>query len=166
MISKEMEQALNRQLNLELYSAYVYAAMASYCDAGNRPGFAAWLKAQAQEEVGHAFKFYGYLNDVGARVTFEAIDKPEVEYGSPLDLFNTVLAHEKEVSKAIKALVAQARREEDYSTENFLGWFIAEQVEEEANATQIIEQLKMIGDNNVAMLMMDRQLGARGGGGH
>ncbi|HOJ34455.1 MAG TPA: ferritin [Candidatus Hydrogenedentes bacterium] len=161
MASKKMEEALNKQLNAELYSAYLYFAMAAHFDNANLTGFAHWMKLQAKEESTHALKFYEYINEVGGKVVLDAIAKPPVDFGSPLQVFEEVLKHEKHVTALIYDLVKLARNESDYATENFLQWFVSEQVEEEAHATKIVEDLKMIADSKQALFMMDKHLGAR-----
>jgi len=111
MISKKMLDALNEQIKHELYSAYLYLSMAAYFEAGNLPGFAAWMKGQAKEESEHAFKFYGYINEQGERVVLEAIDKPPVDFGAPVEAFEQVLEHEKLVTSLIHKLYAIAVEE-------------------------------------------------------
>lgn len=161
MPSKKMMDALNKQINAELYSAYLYLAMAAHFESVNLTGSAKWMKVQAREETTHALKIYEYVNEVNGRVVLQAIDKPPTDFGAPLEVFEEVLKHEKHVTSLIHALVQLARSESDYATEGFLQWFVAEQVEEEANATKIVEDLKMIGDARHALFMIDRQLGQR-----
>ncbi len=161
MASKKMEQALNKHLNAELYSAYLYASMAAYFENQNLPGFAHWMKVQAKEEVSHAEKFFAYINEVSGRVILEGIDKPPAEFDSPWKAFEATLKHEKHVTSLIHKLLEQARNESDHATEVFLQWFVSEQVEEEATAFRITEQLKLIGDSPQGLFMMDRQLGQR-----
>ncbi len=161
MANEKMEKALNEQINAELYSAYLYFAMAAHFDSNNLPGFAHWMKIQAKEETTHALKFYEFVNEVGGKVVLEAVEKPPVDFGSPLQAFERVLKHEKHVTSLIHNLVKLARNESDFAAENFLQWFVAEQVEEEAAATKIVEELKMIGDAKHALFMMDRHLGSR-----
>jgi len=161
MANEKIEKALNEQINAELYSAYLYFAMAAHFDSNNLPGFAHWMKIQAKEETTHALKIYGFVNEVGGQVVLEAVGKPPVDFGSPLQAFEQVLKHEKHVTSLIHNLVKLARNESDFAAENFLQWFVAEQVEEEAAATKIVEELKMIGDAKHALFMMDRHLGSR-----
>lgn len=164
MPSKKMEKALNKQINAEMYSAYLYAAMGAHFDSENLDGFANWMKAQAHEEMTHAMKFYAYIVETGGRVVFEAIEKPPVNFGKPEKIFDEVLKHERKVTKLINGLVALARDENDYATENFLQWFVAEQVEEEATADDILQKVKMIGEHPNGLFMMNAQLGQRGAG--
>jgi ferritin len=163
MLSTNLQAAFNDQINKELYSAYLYLGMSSWCEAANLPGAAHWLKAQAAEEQGHALKFYGFVHDRGGKVTLEAIAKPPQEYTSLLDLFEQVLEHERKVTALINGLYKAALGETDYPAQVTLQWFINEQVEEEKNASMIVETLKMVGTQGASLFMADRQLGARGG---
>jgi len=161
MISKNMEKALNQQLNFELFSAYQYAACASHLERESLNGFTHWMKMQAQEELAHAAKFYNYIMDVGGHVAFTQIDAPKCEFTSVLNVFENVLEHEQEVSKEIHKLVDLALKENDHPTHQFLQWFVSEQVEEEKVAEDIVQQLRMIGDNANGLFMMDRELAQR-----
>jgi ferritin len=163
MISKTVEAALNDQIKHEIYSSYLYLSMSAYCEAANLAGAAHWMRTQSREEYGHAMKFYGYVHDQAGRVTLQALAQPPAEWTSLLDLFQQVLDHERKVTTLIQNLYALAFKESDYATQSFLQWFINEQVEEEKNATQIVEQLKMIGHSGQALFMMDRHLAARAG---
>lgn len=162
MRSSDLQDAFNEHLNKELYSGYIYLAMAAYFESINLPGFAAWMRTQAKEEYQHAMKFWEYLYDRGGKVTLLAIDQPQSTYKSPLHAFEQALAHEKDVSEAINKLYTRAIDEKDYASEVFLQWFINEQVEEEKNAGQVVDTLRMLGDSSAALLMLDRELGARG----
>jgi len=135
--------------------------MSAYSESIGLPGLAHWMRVQAQEEQGHAMRFYRFIAERGGRVELQALDQPPAEYGSPLDLFEKTLAHERKVTGLINDLYALAVREEDYASQVFMQWFITEQVEEEQNATQILEVLKMIGDSAQGLLMLDRELGQR-----
>ncbi|MBC8446408.1 MAG: ferritin [Chloroflexi bacterium] len=163
MLSKAMQDAINEQIKNELYSAYLYLSMAAYAEEANLSGFAHWMKAQTQEEFEHAMKFFNYVAERGGRVVLQAIDQPPVEFASPTDLFVKTLAHEQHVTSLIHDLYALAVKENDYASQVLLHWFIEEQVEEEANATQILETLKMAGDKGNALIMLDRALASRGG---
>jgi ferritin len=163
MLSQKMQDAINEQINKELYSAYMYLSMAAYCEDANLPGSARWMSAQANEEVEHAMKFFGYVNERGGRVVLKAIDQPSIEFQGLLDVFERTLEHEQYVTSLIHDLYALALEEKDYASQTFLQWFIDEQVEEEASATEIVETLKMIGDKGHALVMLDRQLGSRDG---
>jgi ferritin len=163
MLNQSLQDAMNEQIKNELYSAYFYLAMAAYFESKNFGGFARWMELQAQEEQSHAMKLYGFINERGGRVELQAIDQPPLDFESPLDVFEKVLAHEELVTSLINDLYALALAENDYASQAFLQWFVTEQVEEEANATKIVEQLKLVGDKGHALLMMDRALGQRGG---
>ena len=164
MLSKAVSDAMNDQIRHEIYSSYLYLAMSTYCESINLPGFAHWLRLQAAEEHGHAMKFRAYVEDRGGRVTLQAIDQPPAEFKQPLDIFKQVLEHEKKVTSLINKLYETALKDNDYATQIFLQWFISEQVEEEKNATAIIEQLKMIGEAKTALIMLDRHLASRAAG--
>ena len=162
MLSKKMQDAINEQIKNELYSGYLYLAMAAYAEAQNLPGFAHWMKAQCQEEVEHAMKFFGHVAERGGRVELRAIDEPPVEFDSPTALFEMTLEHEKKVTGLINDLYELALAEKDYASQVLLQWYIGEQVEEEANATEILETLRMAGGKGQALVMMDRALASRG----
>jgi len=164
MLSKAVQSAINDQINAELYSAYLYLSMSAFCLATNRPGSAGWMRVQAQEELGHAMKFFGYVNDRGGRAVLKAVAQPPAEFKSLLDIFQQALGHEEEVTRKIHKLYEIASKENDYATQVELQWFITEQVEEEKNATEIVQQLKMIGDQAAPLFMLDRHLGMRAGG--
>jgi len=157
-----MRDAINDQINAELYSAYLYLSMAGYCEAINLPGFASWMKNQAKEEVGHGMKLFQYLTDRGARVVLKAIAQPPGEFASPTAIFQQTLEHEQEVTARIHKLYAMSVEENDYATQNELQWFVKEQVEEEKTAATILEQLKRVGDQGTALVIVDRYLAERG----
>jgi ferritin len=156
-----MVDALNEQINAELYSAYLYQAMAAQFEASNLAGFAHWMDVQAREEQNHARKIYEFLVERGGRVVLKAIGAPPAEWKSALAVFEDSYAHEQKVTGLINRLVELARAEADHAAEVFLAWFVTEQVEEEANALQIVEKLKMIKDHPQGLLMLDAQLAAR-----
>ena len=161
MLNQKIQDAINEQINKELYSAYLYLSMATQFDAQHLPGFAHWLRVQYREESEHALKFYRYVNERGGRVLLTAIDAPPTEFGSPLDAFTTVLEHEQKVTGLINALYELALEEKDYATQNLLRWYIDEQVEEEDSASRVVETLKFIGDKSSALIMLDHELGHR-----
>ena len=161
MISTNMEKALNDQINAETYSAYLYLSMAAYFEDQGLPGFAAWMKAQAQEELFHAMKFFNYVNERGGRVRLEAIAEPPLEWSSVVDTFEATLDHEKHVTSLINTLVDKAIAEKDHATNNFLQWFVGEQVEEEDTASDILSKLKLMGEATGGLFMLDRELGQR-----
>ncbi len=161
MISKIMQDAINEQIKNELYSAYLYLAMSAYFEERNLAGFASWLRVQASEEQEHAMKFYDYLHDRGGQVVLKAIEQPPAEWKTNLEVFEQVLEHEQKVTSLINKLYEQALKENDYPSQIMLQWFINEQVEEEKNASQIIENLKLIDARGTAVLMLDHDLGKR-----
>jgi len=161
MLSERMEEALNRQLNAELYSAYLYLSMAAYYEASDLPGFANWMRVQVQEELAHAMKFFDYIVRRGGRVNLEAIEKPPSEWDSPVDVSAHVLEHERKVTSLIDDLVDLALEEKDHATYNFLQWFVAEQVEEEESASELLRKVKMASESPAGILMVDNELGGR-----
>jgi ferritin len=164
MLSKKLEDAINEQINKELYSGYLYLSMSAYCESESLPGFAGWMRAQAQEEVGHAMRLFDYIGARGGRVVLEAIEMPPPVWKSPQEMFEQVLEHERKVTGMINRLYELALQENDYATQMELQWFITEQVEEEESAGQVVDQLKRVGDQPMGLLMMDRQLGERQAG--
>lgn len=161
MVKKNVENAINDQIQAEMESAYVYLALAAYCEHEGFLGAAHWMKLQAQEEVGHAMKFYTYLNDVEGRVILQAIEAPKKDYNSMLGVFEAALEHEKMITSRIHKLYELSTNEKDYAFQVSLQWFINEQVEEEANAMEIITKLKSVGDSKEGLFMIDKELGQR-----
>lgn len=161
MISKKIEQALNDQINAELYSAYLYLSMVAYFESVNLSGFAAWMRAQTQEEVVHAMKIYDYVNERGGRVVLESIAEPPAKWESPLAAFEAAYKHEQLVTGRINDLVDLAIKEKDHAANTFLQWFVNEQVEEETSADAVVQQLKMAEGAPGALFMIDRELGQR-----
>ncbi|MBM9615344.1 ferritin [Desulfobulbus rhabdoformis] len=160
-MKKKMLKALNEQINAEMFSSYLYLSMESYFQSISLTGFAAWMRAQVQEEMMHAMKFYDFVNERGGKVTLEAIDKPESTWDSPLAAFEAIQKHEEHVTNLINDLVDLAISEKDHATNNFLQWFVSEQVEEEASVGEVVEKLKLIKDNPSGLFMMDAELGKR-----
>jgi ferritin len=161
MISKKMQDAINTQINAELYSAYLYLSMTGYFESIELKGFANWMRVQAQEEQFHAIKFYNYIFERGGTVTLRAIDAPPADWNSPLAVFEATLQHEQKVTAMINDLVYLARTEKDNAAEIFLHWFVNEQVEEENNDRMVLGQLKLIKDSPQALFMMDKELALR-----
>ncbi|MBN2550642.1 MAG: ferritin [Anaerolineales bacterium] len=161
MLSEKLLEAINQQIQKELYSAYLYLSMSAYFEAHSLPGFAKWTRMQAQEEVEHAMKFYDYVNDRGGRVVLLAIQQPQVEFNSPLEVFEAILEHEQLVTASINNLYTLALKENDYAAQVMLHWFIDEQVEEEKNAGQIVDHLRMVEDHKVSLINLDHQVGKR-----
>lgn len=164
MLSQKMQDAINDQIQKEIYSSYLYLAMAAHAEAENLPGFANWMYLQSKEERAHAMKFFHHVNERGGRVVLQAIEQPQLEWASPLAMFQGVLEHERFVTASIHRLYELAVEEKDYPAQVMLHWFIDEQVEEEANASQIVDLLEKVGDKMQALIMLDRQLGSRGAG--
>lgn len=163
MLSNAMLGALNDQFKHEFYSSYLYLSMAAHFEAANWPGFAHWMKLQSHEEMEHAMKFYEYIFDQGGKVTLQALEQPPAAFGTPLQAFQAALEHERFITSRIHQLYAQAVQENDYASQVLLQWYVKEQVEEEKNATQIVDTLKLVGDAPAALFMLNAQLGGRGG---
>jgi ferritin len=161
MISKKMQDSLNKQLNAELFSSYLYLSMAAHFENTNMKGFANWMNKQSAEEYGHAMKFYNYLIDVGAKVSLAAIEKPKSKWASPKQAFEEALTHEKKITKMINDLADLAVTEKDHATNIFLHWFVTEQVEEVSSTEEIVNKFELIGDNKSAIYMLDRELSHR-----
>ncbi len=161
MLKDKMLKALNEQINAEMYSSYLYLAMEAYFQSISLTGFAAWMRSQVQEELFHAMKFYDFVFERGGLVTLQTIKKPDSSWKSPLDAFKNVLKHEEHVTSLINDLVDLSMAEKDHATLNFLQWFVAEQVEEEATAGEIVDKLKLIKNDTSGLFMMDAELGKR-----
>jgi ferritin len=161
MLDKEMENAINKQMNAELYSSYLYLSMGAYFESIDLSGFARWMRAQAQEELAHAMKFYDYLVTRGARVTLTEIEAPQTEWDSPVAVFEHVYEHEQLVTGLINKLVDLSISLSDHATNNFLQWYVAEQVEEEESASGVLQKVKLAGEDSSGLLMLDQELGTR-----
>jgi ferritin len=161
MLSKTMEAAINEQINAELYSAYLYMSMMAQFEAQGLKGIANWMRVQAMEETTHAYKFYDYVIERGGEVKLKAIEGPPTEWANALAAFEHVAQHEAHVTSLINNLMDIAIETKDHASTSFLQWFIDEQVEEEANVSTIVDQLRLVGDNGVAIYMIDQQLGQR-----
>ena len=161
MLSNRMEEELNKQIIRELFSSNLYLSMSSYFESINLRGFANWMRVQAQEEFAHTMKIYEYILDRGGRSIIGAIEAPKNEWNDVIDIYSDVLGHERKITASINNLVKVAREENDFATENFLQWFISEQVEEEANVSDVLEQLKMIDGKGAGIFMLDRELKLR-----
>ena len=164
MIGKAMQDATNEQINKELYSAYLYLSMAAYFEGKNLPGFAHWMRLQADEEREHAMKFYDFILERGGQVLLKAIAAPTAEWKSNLEVAEEVAAHEAKVTASIHELYELALKEKDYAAQVMLQWFITEQVEEEKNAAELVAKLKMIEERGTAVLMLDHRLEKRNSG--
>ncbi|GAB6107032.1 ferritin [Fusibacter bizertensis] len=161
MINTRLEEVINKQINAELYSAYLYLSMSAYFESINLPGFANWMRVQFEEEQFHGLKFLNYLVSRGGRVSLDAIEKPQFEWNSVIEVFEQTLEHEKHVTSLLNNIADIAEEEKDRATRNLMIWFIDEQVEEEGNAEKIINELKMIGGEGHGMLMLDREFATR-----
>ncbi|WP_028972838.1 ferritin [Spirochaeta cellobiosiphila] len=161
MTSKNMLDKLNQQMYEELNSFYIYASMASDFEARGYLGFAGWMKKQAEEEMSHAWKIYGYINSRGGKAVFQAIPQPKADYASVVETFKASLAHEQHITACIDKLVFLARDEKDLATEQFLGWFVSEQVEEEASVQEVLDKLKVLDGSPSTLYLLDKELGAR-----
>ena len=161
MIGGKLEKALNKQLNMELFSAYLYVAMAAFFEHKGLNGFANWMRIQAREEMDHATKFYTYIHDVGGRVELDAIAKPPADFKSPLAVFEDALAHEQTVTKSIYKLMDLALSESHHATRTFLQWFVTEQVEEEKVADEIVKRLHLVDSSPEGLFMIDREMAQR-----
>ncbi len=161
MFTEKMQKALNRQLNEELHSAYLYLSMAAHLESMSLPGLARWLEVQAKEEVGHGMRLYQHINQRRGRVELLPIASVPSEWKTPLAIFEETLEHEQVVTRAIHHLVTQANEEKDYATATMLQAFVTEQVEEEATAAQLVESFKMVGDSPQGLFLLDRELGRR-----
>lgn len=161
MLAKKVEAAMNDQLQKELQSAYVYLGMSAYCEDQSLPGFAAWLRRQFDEEQEHAFKFYNFIIDRGSRVELKQLDAPPMSYGGPLEVFETALDHEREVTKSINQLYDLVAKEKDFASQAWLDWFATEQVEEEKTVGQIVDDLRRVGASGDGLFYLDKDLASR-----
>lgn len=161
MINKKVEEAINSQINAEQYSAYLYLSMMAYFQNKGLKGFAHWMEVQAAEEFAHSKKFYQYLFDRGGKVSLKTIDGPPTDWKSPENVFEEIYKHEQKVTGLINGLVDLSITEKDHATNQMLQWFVAEQVEEEASALEILDELRLIKDDGNGMLMKDRELAQR-----
>ena len=161
MISKNLIKALSEQVNAEYYSAYLYHAMSAYAENAGFKGAAQWLFMQAREEMAHGVHMYQYILDRGASPDFTAIKQPDSSFASISEVFEKVLEHEKKVTKSVNSIATLAMKESDHACYQFIIWYVNEQVEEEANAADIISKLQMIGNDKRALLTLDNELAAR-----
>jgi ferritin len=161
MLNERMEKALCAQINAELYSSYLYVSMSAWFSSLDLPGFANWMRVQAQEELFHATKFYDFVLSRQGRVILTSLDGPPTKWASPLAAFRDAQAHEAKVTGLINNLTDLAIAEKDHATRVLLDWFVNEQVEEEANAAAIASQLMRMGEDSSSLFMLDRELGQR-----
>ena len=161
MISKKLEAAINAQINAEMWSAYLYLSMSAYCQDAGYPGIANWFAIQFKEEQDHAMILFNYLQSRGGRVLLEPIAAVDTEWTSPLAAFQHTLEHEGKVTAMINTLMAMAVEEKDFALQSHLNWFVDEQVEEEENATDLVNKFRMVGDNGYGLYQLDQELAAR-----
>ena len=161
MISKKITDAFNGQINAETYSAYLYWSMSAALEDMNLPGFANWMRIQAQEEMSHAMKFYNHIIERGGKVVLTAIDAPPIQWDSVKAVFENALAHEQKVTGLINNLMDLTIAEKDHAGSMFLQWFVTEQVEEEATAAEILGKLEIAGGTASGLYMLDKEMAAR-----
>ncbi len=161
MISKKVQDPLNKQLNSELYSAYLYMSMSAWFESSNLKGFANWMRVQVQEEMVHVQKFHDFIIQRGGKVILSAVDGPPTVWTSPLKVFEDGLKHEQLVTSRINDLIDLGTKEKDHATVNFLQWFVTEQVEEESSFNDVLQRLKIIGKDGGALFMLDKELSLR-----
>ena len=161
MLNPRLEEALNKQLNAEMYSSYLYLSMAAYLHAADMEGFAHWMYIQSQEEMMHTMKFFQFINDRDGRVVLDELPAPPSEWNGALDVFEATYKHECDVTESINNLADLADEVNDRAVKVFLQWFVSEQVEEEAGVKSIIQKLKMIGDSGSGIYLLDKDLAAR-----
>eukprot|EP01047_Picozoa_sp_COSAG01_P013511 COSAG01_NODE_637_length_14621_cov_5040.164234_7_plen_158_part_00 len=154
-------KAINDQINLEAYSAYVYLAMAAYFDDLSLDGCSSWLKIQAKEELSHMMKFYEYLVSQNQAIVFQSIKKPSKNWETPLTAFSVALGHEQKVTAAIHHIMDLAIKHNDHRTKQFLLWFVEEQIEEEQEVQAIVDKIKLIREESSSILLIDKELKAR-----
>ena len=161
MLNKRIEEELNKQINAEIWSAYLYLSMSAYFENKNLSGFANWMRVQYQEELTHALKILDYVNERGGRVILQPVEEVKTEWRDTVEVFEDTLKHEQHVTGLINNLVNVAIEEKDHATNNMLQWFVSEQVEEEAAANEILQQLKMLQGKEEGVFMLDRELKQR-----
>ena len=161
MMKQKIQDALNAQINAESFSAHLYMSMSAYLETINLKGMAAWMRLQAGEETMHEMKFFDYILSRGGKVVLDKVNAPPVEWDSPLAIFEAALGHERMITEKINKLVDLSLAESDHASNAFLQWFVTEQVEEEESVSEVVDQLKLIGDDRGALFMIDRELGQR-----
>ena len=161
MMGKAIQDAFNKQINAEMYSAYLYLSMSAHFESANLKGFAGWMRVQAQEEMVHAMKFYDFICGRGGAVALTAIDGPPTAWASAVAAFEDAYRHEQKVTGLINGLVDLAQAEKDHAANAFLQWFVTEQVEEEASADEVVQKLRLMAGAPGGLFMLDQQLGQR-----
>ena len=161
MLTKRMEEELNKQINAEYWSAYLYLSMSAYLENIGLAGTASWMRIQYQEEISHALKFFDYIVERGGRVILQPIDKVPNEWNGIVNIFEETLKHEQKVTSLINNLMDIAIEEKDHASKSFLQWYVDEQVEEESGVQTILDQLKMVEGKGNGLFMIDKELGQR-----
>ena len=161
MLSTKIQKALNDQINAEFVAAYIYLSMSAYFTSVNLNGFASWMLAQAQEEMGHAMRIYNFVNDREGKIQLKQVAAPPATWKTPLDAFQAAYAHEQKVTGMIYDIVDLSLKERDHATNSYMQWFVNEQVEEEATASDVVNKLKLVGDDANGLFLLDRDLGTR-----
>ena len=160
-LTKKMEQALNDQMQAEMFSQYLYLSMSAYFESQDLSGFANWMRVQSDEEGVHVHKLFDYIVERGGRVSLQAIEAPQAEWDGPLQVFEGALEHERMISSRIDSLADLACEKGDRASESFLRWYVDEQVEEEASVDKVVKMLRISEGQPVALLMLDRELATR-----
>jgi ferritin len=161
MMNKKIKKALNNQVNAELYASYLYLSMCAWFEAKSLTGFASWMRVQVQEEMFHAIKIFDYIHDRNGEVVLEALAKPESGWDSPLAVIESALKHEQKVTAMINDLVNCALEEHDHAANQFLQWYVAEQVEEEANFGTVLDRLRLVGNDSSGLFALDLEMAKR-----
>jgi ferritin len=161
MMKQKIQDAFNAQLNAESFSAHLYMSMSAHFQSSNLKGMAHWMRLQADEETMHQMKFFDYILARGGKVVLDKVNAPPTEWETPLTAFEAALGHEQMITDRINKLVDLSLAESDHASNAFLQWFVTEQVEEEESVSEVVDQLKLIGDNPAALFMLDKELGQR-----
>jgi ferritin len=161
MLNQKIQDAINDQINAELYSAYLYYSMAAHFESISLKGFAHWMRVQALEEMSHVHKFFSYVHDRGGRVLLKPIEAPPSDWASPLEVFEQTYSHEVKVTGLINKLMDAALAESDHASCNFLQWFVGEQVEEEASADEAVQKLKLVSKTEGGLFLLDQEMDKR-----
>lgn len=161
MLKEKMQEALNEQINKEMYSSYLYLAMSAYSSSVGLPGFAHWFRVQAEKENMHAMRLFDYINDQAGKVKLKEIKEPPMEFGTAVEMFHQTLEHEQFITRSISELVELANAEKDETTASFLQWYVKEQEEEEENDKEIIAKLRGVDKNEYVIPSVDQELAKR-----
>ncbi len=161
MLSKKLQEMLNKQINMEFFSSYLYLSFSNHFTEENLDGFANWYEIQATEEKDHAVAFMQYMKNNGAKIVLEAIEKPQADFKDTETVLNMAYEHEKLITASINKIYGVALEEKDYRTMEFLAWFIKEQGEEEKNADELIHRYKLFGQDDRSLYLLDREFAAR-----